>query len=289
MDARLRYDVRSYLQEEGNTTDKARLIAAGYDDSKETRSEVLSKIQSSMRRDGGIPFNYNPNAPSSVKGSAEFLTLTAGLKEFNEIHNRMSRFLVSRQKKDGGFAELLALDPYIEDKWGSSGGRDWYPVVKSLTWLTGKALRALVLAGHDDRQRHLRARDFLVYSQNEDGYWPDFKGQNISDPLATGNILEGLIAVGVPPDHKVYKDGRAALMQHLMRSLKNRSLFDMADLPAMGKPESKIESELIREGVQFIVDSQQQDGGWSPLGTKKSDPELSSKMAHVVKRCEEYV
>jgi hypothetical protein len=63
----------------------------------------------------------------------------------------------------------------------------------------------------------------------------------------------------------------------------------MADLPAMGKPESKIESEMIREGVQFIVDSQQQDGGWSPPGTKKSDPELSSKMAHVVKRCEEYV
>lgn len=289
MDARLKYDICGYLLANGNTADKARLIAARYDTSKELRTQVLSEIESAIRRDGGIPLSYNPNAPSSAKESAEILTLTAQFSDFQGPLKRIRTFLVSRQKKDGGFAELLSLDPYIEDKWGSSGGRDWYPVGKSITWLTGKALEALVLAKHEDKERQLRARDFLLYSQNEDGHWPDFKGQNISDPLATGNILEGLSAVGVSRDHKVYTDGRAALMQHLKRCIEVRSLCDMADLPAVGRPESQLESEVIRKGLEFIIESQQEDGGWAPLGSKKSDPELTSILAYVVKECEEYV
>ena len=289
MDARLHYDVRSYLMTHGNTADKARLLSAGYDDSKELRGLILDELKMSINNDGGIPFGFRPNGPSSVKETAELLTLIASVKEFAEVSKLMVDFVVSRQKNDGGFAEALNLDPYIEDKWGSAGGRDWYPVGKSLTWLTGKALESLVLAGHDDKERQFRARDFLMYSQNEDGHWPDFKDQGVSDPLATGNILEGLDAIGIAHDHKVYRDARAALMQHLKGCLEAKSLFDMADLTAIGKPESDLESSLIKQSLQFILESQREDGGWAPTGSKKSDPELSSILGLVLKRCEKFV
>ena len=289
MDARLHYDVRSYLMTHGNTADKARLLSAGYDDSKELRGLILDELKMSINNDGGIPFGFRPNGPSSVKDTAELLTLIASVKEFAEVSKLMVDFVVSRQKNDGGFAEALNLDPYIEDKWGSAGGRDWYPVGKSLTWLTGKALESLVLAGHDDKERQFRARDFLMYSQNEDGHWPDFKDQGVSDPLATGNILEGLDAIGIAHDHKVYRDARAALMQHLKGCLEAKSLFDMADLTAIGKPESDLESSLIKQSLQFILESQREDGGWAPTGSKKSDPELSSILGLVLKRCEKFV
>jgi hypothetical protein len=289
MDARLHHDLRSYLMTHGNTADKARMLSAGYDNSKELRALILSELDMFLNKDGGIPFGFRPNGPSSVKETSELLTLVAPFKEFADVSKSMVGFVVSRQKNDGGFAEALNLDPYIEDKWGSAMGRDWYPVGKSLTWLTGKALEALVLAKHDDKERHLRARDFLMYLQNEDGHWPDFRGQGISDPLATGNVLEGLDAVGVAHDHRVYRDARAALMQHLKECLETKSLFDMADLTAIGKPESDLESSLTRQSLEFIIASQREDGGWAPMGSKKSDPELSSILALVLKRCEKYM
>ena len=187
----------------------------------------------------------------------------------------MTAFIVSRQKNDGGFGESLKLDPHIEDKWGSIG-RDWYPVGTSITWLTGKALEALCSANFKDTERLRRARDLLLHSQYEDGNWPDFKDQQISDPLGTGNIIRGLRAIGVDTDNKVYINGRVALLQHLSECLEAASIFDMADLTAIGKPQSEKEMEILNAGIELIINSQKEDGGWVPLGAKKSNPELSS-------------
>jgi squalene cyclase len=197
----------------------------------------------------------------------------------------MADFLISRQKHDGGFAETLNLDHLIEDKYGVSMGREWYPVGKSVMWLTGKALEALCLASYKDEERLRRARDFLLYSQHEDGHWPDYKGQDISDPLGTGNILPALRAVGVPSDHKVYKNGRAALMQHLLESVEQSSTYDMVDLYAVRDATNGKEREVLDRGINLILNSQNSDGGWAPEGSKKSDPELSSLLAAVVNTC----
>jgi hypothetical protein len=85
-----------------------------------------------------------------------------------------------------------------------------------------------------------------------------------------------LHAIGVNSDNKVYVDGRAALLQHLSESLESDSIFDMADLTAIGKPVTDKEKEILANGVKLIVNSQNKDGGWPPLGSKKSDSELSS-------------
>jgi len=219
----------------------------------------------------------------------------------------MIGFLVSRQKNDGGFSESLKLDPHIEDKWGGIG-RDWYPVGKSITWLTGKALEALCSVNFEDTERLRRARDFLLNSQYEDGKalealcsvnfedterlrrardfllnsqyedgnWPDYTDQKISDPLATGNILLGLHAIGVNSKNDIINDGRAALLQHLSDCLELKCIFDLADLTAIGKPKTEKEKEIVQNGVELIASSQKEDGGWAPIGSQKSDPELSS-------------
>ena len=280
----LHYDFQNFILSKGNIADKVRLITADHQIPSDLQGTVMEALQNILNSDGGIPFGFKRGAPSSTKETAELLSLISEFNgKYNEIIDKMTHFIVSRQKKDGGFGESLKLDPHIQDKWGGIG-REWYPVGTSITWLTGKALEALCLVEYKDEERLRRARDFLLHSQYEDGNWPDFKEQQISDPLGTGNILRGLHAIGVNSDNKVYVDGRAALLQHLSDCLESGSIFDMADLTAIGKPLSDKEKKILTDGIALIVNSQNEDGGWVPIGTKKSDPELSSILMLEYKR-----
>ena len=288
MGTNLHYDHQNYLLEHGNIADKLRLASAGKDLSSEQMAELMDEVKRVQNRDGGIPFDVQLGNPSSVKETAEILALISRYKtQWTNIFNEMVKFIVSRQKNDGGFSESLKLDPYIEDKWGGIG-RAHYPVAKSITWLTGKALEALCLAEYNDEERLRRARDFLMYNQYEDGHWPDFIGRDESDPLGTGNILLALDCVGIDFDNKVYQDGRAALLQHLKDAVENKSTFDMADLTAVGIPNSELENEVIRGGLELIIQSQNEDGGWAPLGSKKSDPELTSILSFVANKLKKF-
>ncbi|MHA1881769.1 MAG: prenyltransferase/squalene oxidase repeat-containing protein [Candidatus Thorarchaeota archaeon] len=282
----LNFDIQSYIIDNGTLADKFRLLSAGYTMSTENTKELIEEIESVVNTDGGLPFCFQVGGPSSAKATAEFLPLLFDIDSENkELIDGMVNFLISRQKNDGGFAEALNLDALIEDRYGGTLGIEWYPVGKSITWLTGKALEALCLVKYGDQERLRRARDFLIYSQHEDGHWPDFKGQEISDPLGTGNILPALRAMGVSSGNKVYKNGRAALFQHLVASLEQKSTYDMVDLGAVNSAKTEKEKEVLEQGLQLITSTQNEDGGWSLMGSKKSDPELSSILAWVVNHC----
>ncbi|MHA1933956.1 MAG: hypothetical protein ACW97A_01625 [Candidatus Thorarchaeota archaeon] len=285
----LLYDVEQFIMTNGTIADRLRLYSSGVKISKEEEIQIQAELKSLMNNDGGIPFDLDFGNPSSVKVTAEILPLVLGFSKTQDaLVQSMVNFLVSRQKSDGGFAEALILDPFIEDKYGSTWGREHYPVGKSITWLSGKSLEALCIAGYDNEERLRRARDFLLYLQHEDGHWPDYKNHKVSDPMATGNILPALKCVGIGPEHKVYDDGRAALFQHLIDSLENKSTYDMVDLTAVGNPKSEKEKEIINKGHELIVSTQSKDGGWTQLGSKKSDPELSSILTFVVNKIIKY-
>jgi hypothetical protein len=283
------YNLQDYIIEHGNVADILRLISASYKLDDDVVSASLEELEDLLNRDGGVPFGLEMGNPSSVKETSEILPL---MFKFRKTHDhliqRMADFLVSRQKGDGGFAETLNLEHLIEDRYGSKWGGEFYPVGKSVTWLTGKALEALSLVEYDDEERLRRARDFLVYSQYEDGNWPDFMNMGRSDPLATGNILTGLRAAGVDSNAKVYKDARAALFQHLKDALENKSTYDMVDLTAVCPPENDKEQNVVLGGLELIVETQEKDGGWTLMGSKKSDTELSSILGFVLKKCAKY-
>ena len=95
----------------------------------------------------------------------------------------------------------------------------------------------------------------------------------------------GLQAAGLNPDSSVYKDGRAALLQHLKASIKRESTCDMADLTAVGRPKNDTEKNVIEKGVELILSTQKSDGGWAMMGLKQTDPELSSILGFVFKKC----
>lgn len=283
----LLYDAKSFILENGDIADRIQLMAAGFDFDESEIKNAITELETYVNSDGGFPFDLEQGNPSSVKTTSEILRFIMEIDSDREVDltQGMVNFLVSRQKKDGGFAETLNLDMPIEDKYGVGGGREWYPVAKSITWLTGKALEALCKAGFEGTERLRRARDFLVYSQHEDGHWPDFKGQETSDPLGTGNTLTALREVGVSEESDVYQDGRAALMHHLMTAIEQGNAFDMVDLIAIGTPKEKKEEKLMENGLELIKESQNPDGGWSLPGFKKSDPELTASLAYVFEKC----
>ncbi|MFX1602977.1 MAG: prenyltransferase/squalene oxidase repeat-containing protein [Promethearchaeota archaeon] len=283
------YDLQSYIVKHGNIADKMRLISAGYKLPEDIVNTTLNALERVLNRDGGVPIDLIRGNPSSVKETAEMLPLLGSFKKTHrQLIQKMVKFLVSRQKADGGFAEALNLDPFIQDRYGMAWGRRWYPVGKSITWLTGKALEALCLADFDDEERLRRARDFLLHSQYEDGNWPDFENMDESDPMATGNVLSGLRAMDIKEESEVYQGARAALYHHLQEALENKSTYDMIDLAAVCPPETEKEREVVRNGLELILGSQNSDGGWSQLGSKKSDPELSSIIGFVLKKCAKY-
>jgi hypothetical protein len=285
-DVELHYDVQEFLLKHGTIVDILRLHAAEYKIPENTITEILTKLQELLNPDGGVPFDLLEGNPSSVKETAELIPLLVPLRnKIEDVIDRMVDFLVSRQKGDGGFAETLNLDLCIQDKWGDTEGREWYPVGKSVTWLTGKAIEALCAVDSQDDERLQKARDFLRYAQYEDGHWPDFDGQEVSDPLGTGNIIAGLKALGFNSTNKVYKDGRAALFQHLKSSIESTNTYNMVDLIAVSDPSNSQEKEVISQGVNLIISSQNEDGGWSPPGIKKSDPRVTSQLALALTRC----
>ena len=150
MGTNLHYDHRNYLLTNGNIADKLRLASAGNDLSEEQIAGLMDEVKQVQNKDGGMPFGVQPGNPSSVKETAEILALISRYKsQWTDIIDEMVKFIISRQKNDGGFSESLKLDPYIEDKWGDVG-RIHYPVAKSITWLTGKALEALCLVEYDN-------------------------------------------------------------------------------------------------------------------------------------------
>lgn len=280
------YDTQRYLMTNGSVADKMRLLSAGYSIPKQEVEKLFFHLGNLLNKDGGLPFSLRQGNPSSVKETSEVLMLLRPFRDTQaSLIDRMARFLVSRQKRDGGFAEALNLDPFIETKFGGTGGRDWYPVGKSITWLTGKALEALCDVGFEDQSRLRKARDYLTELQNEDGHWPDFKGHGESDPLGTGNILPALAAIGITSDNRTYKDGRAALMQHLKSSLNQKLTHDMVDLAAVWNPESELERSIVRKGIELVLAAQSSDGGWCQMGMKKSDPELTSLLVYAAMKC----
>ncbi|MEM2143608.1 MAG: hypothetical protein QXQ81_10165 [Candidatus Thorarchaeota archaeon] len=167
------YDVKSFIESQGSIADKLRLHSAGFHLAPSVLEQAFTHLRTIINDDGGLPFALTRGNPSSVKETSEILVLLLDIRDRpQDIVDRMVSFLVSRQKGDGGFAETLNLRTLIEDRYGSSSTSEWYPVGKSITWLTGKALEALVLAGFKDEERISRGRDFLLYTQHEDGHWP---------------------------------------------------------------------------------------------------------------------
>ncbi len=282
----LLYEVTEFILSNGSIADRLRLLYAQPGISDKVLRETLSALESVLNKDGGVPFAIRAGNPSSVKETSEIMTLLLELKNpAPGLTERMVQFLVSRQKNDGGFSETLNLAPLIEDRYGKTTPAEWYPVGKSITWLTGKALESLILAGYSDTERLQRAQRFLEELQNEDGHWPDYKGAQESDPLGTGNILPALRAAGVSPKAKVYVDGRAALYQHLKNSIDSGSYADMVDLAALDKAITPQEKEVVEKGVALIIKTQNPDGGWSAPGSKKSDAELTSLLIYALAKC----
>jgi hypothetical protein len=59
----------------------------------------------------------------------------------------------------------------------------------------------------------------------------------------------------------------------------------MVDLSAIDTVSSDIEQEVVNKGIELVIKSQNKDGGWTDLGMKKSNPELTSLLVFALKTC----
>ncbi len=276
-------DPVEYVKEHGNLIDKARIIFSLDINDQDFIDEIVGEIEEILNPEGGVPFDFEEENPSCLKDTAELLTpLSKIVPDRRDLIEKMASFIADRQKADGGFAEVKGLDDYIEMKWGAINGRDWYPVGKSITWLTGKAIEALISANYNNEKRIKRGIEFLKKLQHNSGHWPDTADHEEPDPLATGNIINAFKKAGLDKE-EAYIKGRNALIKSIEEAMKKEEfLWDLVDIAYIDKPLNKEEEKIIKKAVKLIIELQNEDGGWKPVWMKQSDPELTALLVQAV-------
>jgi squalene-hopene/tetraprenyl-beta-curcumene cyclase len=161
--------------------------------------------------------------------------------------------LLRRQNSDGGWSDRRVA-PFEQ--------------CSSAPDITAAALESLAGVKHSDLHS---ARDyatgFLQESQKGDGSWVGASG--VEQVRATSAAIRGLLSAGVPPDHEAIAAGINWLFVHQHRdggwqegtkdSTASPTAWAVLSLVAAGKASHA----ACRRGVQFLIESQGDDGRWN--------------------------
>jgi squalene-hopene/tetraprenyl-beta-curcumene cyclase len=165
--------------------------------------------------------------------------------------------LRGNQNKDGGWSPLL----------GSQDSRG-----HSEPDVTGAVLEAL--SAHDsasDRRLRMRGVEFLRSTQKADGSWHN--SAHAKPIVCTSSAIRGLVATGLDRDEDMIA---AAINWLLIRqqpdgSWSSSGIETAAALLALSAADLA-EHPAVRRGIAFLIDSQDENGGWTDVHFVWQDP-----------------
>jgi hypothetical protein len=272
---RLRFDAESYVLQYGSAYDKLYLARAL---KQEPDARWVEELLAWQNPNGGWARELGKGGPSGVVRSARVLELLlkTGVNASSATAGRATRFLISSQRADGGWAENPELADLIPKE------ETWVSAQHSMTYTTADAVNALIQAGLTELPNVERGILFLRTTQNDDGGWDSHPapGQpHKTDVAAMDVIVKALVLSGEPKVSSLFRRTVDALVS-------NRAHWDIPVSAAsvlnvfcrLGYPP---EHPYVRELVDTLTQTQANDGGWSWFGTGPSDP---SQTAYCVKQ-----
>ena len=162
---------------------------------------------------------------------------------------------------DMGYDTTNATD-WLIDAQNPDGGWGLTENYTSGAWEIALAVKALSKKYYWTPEI-INGLNWLLYHQNPDGGW----GINESDPYITSVVIDSFLSAGISPIQPQ--------LQNASAWLKNQSLNCTSDvamrlltLDKMGL----LDSDTKEEGVQWLLDNQNEDGGWGSFKNHTSTP-----------------
>jgi squalene-hopene/tetraprenyl-beta-curcumene cyclase len=192
--------------------------------------------------------------PAADFGDATTFSINGKARSFHA--NCLVEWFTARQNKDGGWT------PFV-------GSQD--SLRQSEPDITGAVLEALSLEGRANEKRFARAIEFLRSVQQADGSWHD--SRHAQPILSTSSAIRGLIAVGTRRDDDMIA---AAINWLVIRQQPdgswNSSVIETAATLLALIAARSVEHPAVRRGIEFLIESQDENGGWEDVHFVLQDP-----------------
>lgn len=248
---------------------KLKVFAALGETSHPESIDILNKVKASQGANGSW------GKPALVNGTAYvlYLLLEIGEPKNSKIVVKAVRWLISKQREDGGWTEIVPPPKYVEEVVLTD---------RSCTWVTAHVVQALIKAGFEEDPRVNVAVEYLKSSQNADGGWAPWKGGE-SVLSIMDYIVKALVDYGEATNSSCIN---AAIKYILSQKQQWASFEASAVLPCLLSANYKPTDEAIKACLKILAETQNEDGGWTyPGKTKGSDPGLTAHVVYWLTKC----
>jgi squalene cyclase len=275
----LHTDAVAFVLEHGNVYDKLYLYRTFGRAADQLLVAELLNLQSP---DGGWPWMMHTGVPSSVVTAARTLELLlkAGLAPSDHPATDATCFLLALQRSDGGWSESQALAGQIP------GDMPWISTAHSMTYATADVVNVLMNTEYAKRAPVNKAVAFLRRTQNDDGGWSPHVGQNSppgTDIASMDVIVKALVLAGEGKQSAILRWAAEAIVTN-WEDWKYPACAASA-LNVMLRIGYQPDDPHVRGLVTSLVESQQDDGGWSPLAAGPSDPGQTAYCVKQLMKC----
>ena len=235
----------NFVEQKGNLIERARLSSILYGQS--PSMDALAEIAKHQKPDGG--FAYWCPQVSNLCDTAYILLWLEDLQEYrSDLSEKACRFLLDRQREDGGWDEVDELGQYSVPEWMMPGK------IETRTWLTGFCAHVLIRFGYAEAPGTRCPTDFLLSHCDASGRIEGYlRATWISLPMLAfhpGTQSEPYLkAVAVVEEN--YSEGwTGAHIAWLLRCLKDAEL--------------SVDHPLVIRAMIDLENKQRHDGSWEP-------------------------
>jgi hypothetical protein len=234
----------SYVQSQGNAIEQARLAAVLWDEP--ARETALREVATLQKPDGG--FAYWVPEVSNLCDTTFVLFWLDDLKSYSgPMVDPACRFLLERQRPDGGWDEVDAVRSANPPEWMTPGR------IETRVWLTAYCAHALIRFGYAEAEGTRCPTGFLLANADETGRLTGYlRATWIALPMLAlhpGSGSESFQKALAAVDAGYSSDWDGSYLAWLLRCLGD------AGLPA--------DQRLVARCLTDLERKQQPDGSWS--------------------------
>ena len=224
--------------------------------------------------------NQNPDGGwgFSKDYSSGFLRDTALAGEVL-LSNSAANWVAAQQNPDGGLENAdhtSRMVLFLSDMgYDITNGTDWLINYQnqdggwglrmnytSSSWETALAVKALSSQYYQTPEIN-NGLNWLLNNQNPDDGW----GINISDVYITSIVIDSFLSAGIAPAQIKLQDA-----SDWLKSQSPNCTSDVAVRLLILNDMELLDSDMKNESIQWLLDNQNEDGGWGPLKNRTSTP-----------------
>jgi hypothetical protein len=234
-----------FVQSKGKLIEKARLDAILWN--KPPQEEVLEHLAKFQKPNGG--FCYWIKEFSNICDTIYVLFWCDDLKLYHGlVVDSACKFLLDRQKKDGGWDEINEVQKFNPPEWMMPGR------VETRVWLTAYCAHILIRFGYAEAEGTYCPTDFLVENSDESGRLKGyFRATWLALPMFSfypGVESEPFQKAISIVDSNYSPDWEGSYIAWLLRCLRDSNL--------------KIDNPLVKRCLTDLEEKQRKDGSWQP-------------------------